>query len=227
MSTPSRARVGTVLFDADSTLSAIEGIDWLAALRGPDMAREIAVLTDCAMNGLVPLDDVYAERIARIRPTRAELDALAHAYIERIVPGTAALFAALHRAGVTVHVISGGLRDALLPLAAHLGVAPEQVHAVSLRSPRGDDVLDAIDGDQPLSTQGGKPVIVQRLLYANTMKRPIAFVGDGSTDAAAQPLVDRFIAFTGVVRRPGVVAVADAEARSMAELTALLIHAAP
>jgi hypothetical protein len=35
--------------------------------------------------------------------------------------------------------------------------------------------------------------------------------------------VDRFIAFTGVVRRANVVSVADAEARSMEEVTNLLM----
>ena len=47
-------------------------------------------------------------------------------------------------------------------------------------------------------------------------------IGDGSTDAAVRGLADEFIAYTGVVRRPNIVAVADAEATDFAELHDLL-----
>lgn len=221
MTTP---RFNTVLFDADSTLSAIEGIDWLAERRGAEVAREIATLTDRAMNGLVPLDDVYAERVARIRPTRTEIEALSRAYIAQIVPGTAELVQSLHDAGVTVHLISGGLRDALLPLAAHLAITGDRVHGVSLRSSGHDDVLDLLDGSQPLATQSGKPAVVQQLRATGALPSPVAMIGDGSTDAAVAPHVDAFIAFTAVTRRAAVLTVAHAEAASMAALSTLLFE---
>jgi len=218
------AKFTTVLFDADSTLSAIEGIDWLAERRGAAVAHEIAALTDRAMNGLVPLDDVYAERVARIRPTRVEIEALSHAYIAHIVPGTAELVQALLDAGVTVHVISGGLREALLPLAAHLGITSDRVHAVSLHSSAHDEVFDMLDGSQPLATQGGKPEVVRQLLAAGAARSPVAMIGDGSTDAAVAPHVDAFIAFTAVTRRAAVLAAAHADASSMASLSTLLFE---
>ncbi len=46
-----RPRFKTVIFDVDSTLAAIEGIDWLAALRGPAIALESEQLTAQAMAG--------------------------------------------------------------------------------------------------------------------------------------------------------------------------------
>jgi phosphoserine phosphatase len=217
------ARYATVLFDADSTLSAIEGIDWLATLRDAGTACAIAELTDRAMNGDLPLDAVYAERIARIRPTRAELEALAREYIARLVPGTADLVAALHEAGVVVHIVSGGIREALLPMAAQLGVALSRVHAVSLATTDHVDVFDTLDGDQPLARQSGKPHVVQQLRAAGHAPSPVAMIGDGSTDAAVAPHVDTFIAFTAITRRPGVLAAAHAEARSTAALDSLLL----
>ena len=54
-----------VFFDVDSTLVTIEGIDVLA-----DGNPEIAKLTDAAMNGEIPLDQVYARRLEMIRPRR-------------------------------------------------------------------------------------------------------------------------------------------------------------
>lgn len=223
MTTP-RARYASVLFDADSTLSAIEGIDWLAGRRDAATAQAIADLTDQAMNGSVPLDDVYAERVARIRPTRAELSALADEYVRCVLPGAAALLRSLHEAGVVVHIISGGIRDALLPMAAHLGVKAAQVHAVSLRSSAHDDVFDLLDDVQPLATQGGKPAVVKDLRATGTLPSPVAMIGDGSTDAAVAPHVDAFIAFTAVTRRASVLAAAHAEALSMAALSTLLFE---
>lgn len=143
-----RPKFASVVFDADSTLSALEGIDWLGALRGPQVAADIEALTNRAMDGLVPLDDVYAERIARIRPTAHELQRLGEVYVERVLPGAAELIAALHAAGVQTMIVSGGIREALLPLAAHLGIPDSRVHAVTLRAsadtPARDHACDII-----------------------------------------------------------------------------------
>ena len=80
-------RFSSVVLDVDSTLSAIEGIDWLAARRGPAVERLVAELTDRAMRGEIALDAVYGERLALVRPTRAEIDALAEAYVATMAPG--------------------------------------------------------------------------------------------------------------------------------------------
>ncbi len=56
-----------VVFDCDATLSALEGIDQLAALAG--VADAVSALTHRAMNGEVPLEAVYGERLALIRAT--------------------------------------------------------------------------------------------------------------------------------------------------------------
>jgi hypothetical protein len=91
------------------------------------------------------------------------------------------------------------------------------VHAVSLAQDD-DGTFSQLDGDQPLATQRGKPLTVQRL----QLRGPVAMVGDGSTDAAVRGVVDNFFAYTGVARRENVVRVADAEAKSFEELRGLL-----
>ena len=54
------------MLDVDSTLSAVEGIDWLAALRSEAVRERVAEVTDRAMRGEVPLAAVYAERLAAV-----------------------------------------------------------------------------------------------------------------------------------------------------------------
>jgi phosphoserine phosphatase len=213
----------SVVFDADSTLSAIEGIDWLGERRSADVAAQIAELTNQAMDGRVSLNEVYAERVARIRPTRDELRLLSDAYIAQVVPGIAALLADLHALGVNTAIVSGGIRDALLPLATHLGIAPERVFAVDLTSTANNQTLDALLGDQPLATSRGKVTVVEQLLRSGAMLQPAVIVGDGATDAAVRESIGTFIAFTGVVRRPAVVDTADYEVVDVNALRSLLI----
>ena len=214
---PNGLRFASVVFDVDSTLAAIEGVDWLAALRGPEVARACADLTARAMAGEMPIEAVYEQRLRSIAPTGWELAALGEAYRQAVQPGAAALIDALREAECEVHMVSGGLRIALLPLARDLGIAPERVHAVSLVADESGRYV-ALDGVQPLATQQGKAVV----LAALSLPRPSVIVGDGSTDAAARGVTDGFIAYTGVARRPSVVELADAEASDYATLHSLL-----
>lgn len=210
-------RFKTVVFDVDSTLVDLEGIDWLAALRDAATARECEQLTARAMAGEIPIDAVYTQRLERIRPTGAELIALGDAYQQAMVPGMAALVRDLLAASVHVYLLSGGLRAAIIPLALHLGIPANRVHAVSL-SRDTDGTFSLLDGAQPLATQQGKPQVVHTL----QLRPRVAMIGDGSTDAAVRGVVDAFFAFTAISRREKVVAVADAEADSAAALYALL-----
>lgn len=215
------ARYGSVVLDVDSTLSAVEGVDWLAALRGPATAAEVAAMTERAMNGSVPLEAVYAERLALIRPTRLEVVALSAEYVARVQEGARALCARLHLVGCDVIMLSGGLREALLPLAEILGVHRHDVYAVEIDFDE-SGVYTGLRGEQPLAGQQGKPRVLHGMLPS--LERPVVMIGDGSTDAATRGVADAFIAYTGVVRRPGVVAVADAEAPDFATLHGLLFE---
>ena len=67
----------TFLFDCDSTLSKVEGVDQLAGGRA-----DVAGLTKAAMDGVVPLDQVYARRLELVRPSRADLDRIGRKYVE-------------------------------------------------------------------------------------------------------------------------------------------------
>ena len=214
-----RSRFASVVFDADSTLAAIEGIDWLGALRGEHVGREIRELTDRAMSGELPLEQVYAARLAAIKPTQHEIAQLGAAYIAAIEPGAEALIATLQAAEVNVVIVSGGLREALLPMAALFGVPASSVFAVDLVFDAAGNYV-SLRPSQPLSQQDGKPRVVRALNLA----RPSVMIGDGSTDALVQGHTDKFYAYTGVARRPVVVAMADAEAQNFTELGALLLR---
>lgn len=209
----SALRFASVILDVDSTLAGIEGIDWLAERRGADVARDVAALTDRAMQGEIALESVYGHRMAMVRPSRTDLEALANAYCAAVAPNAAATLARLHEHGVQVALVSGGLRNAILPLAASLGVSSDMVHAVDVYL---DDhgAYAGYDQRSPLTTQQGKLRVAQEL----SLPAPVLAVGDGATDVAMRPAVDAFAAFTGFVHRAPVVASADFVLHSFDEL---------
>lgn len=209
-------RYRSVVFDCDSTLSAIEGIDELAGPRKPD----IAALTEAAMRGEVALEEVYGRRLALVRPSRAHVEALGRAYVERVVPGAAEAVAALRRAGVVVRAISGGLLPAIRTLTRSLGIPDEDVAAVDVRFDAAGEYA-GYDVASPLARTGGKAEVLRR--WAPGLPRPLLMVGDGITDLEARPPADAFLAFTGVAMRPRVVVAADHVAASMAHVVALVL----
>jgi phosphoserine phosphatase len=204
-----------VIFDCDMTLVTVEGIDELARLKG--QTDYIADLTQQAMNGKIPLEEVYAKRLELLRPTRAELEEVGRIYRRTLTPQTDEVVAALQLAGVEVFIVSGGLKAAVLDLAEMLKVPAQNVHAVAVR-------LDELSGSwwdytrhqyrgnpdetyfafapTPLAESSGKSAVVRNL--ASDGKRTM-MVGDGSTDLVTKDVVRLFVGFGGVERRAAVV----------------------
>lgn len=208
----------SVILDVDSTLCGIEGIDWLAALRGGDVMRRVRETTDRAMAGTLPLQAVYSERLSLVKPTETDINALAMAYIGGLASGAADAIRRLHEAGRQIVLVSGGLREAILPVAAHVGIGRDDVYAVSVQL-NADGSYRGYDATSPLATSEGKPIIARQL---HLPPRVLA-VGDGATDLAIRPAVDAFAAFTGFASRPAVVNAADLVISSFDQLVELVL----
>ncbi|MDP3009711.1 MAG: HAD-IB family phosphatase [Methylococcales bacterium] len=191
-----------ICFDCDSTLSKIEGIDELARRVG--LGDEMSELTNAAMNGIVPLEAVYEQRLSLIRPDQASIDWVADLYISEIVDGVQAVFSTLLAQGKEVHIISGGLRQAILPLAARLQLPESHVHAVDVYF-NADGSYKNYEQTSPLARNGGKAEIVSTLKG----ERSLVVVGDGKTDMEAKQAGAFVIGFGGVVDRAIVRELAD------------------
>jgi phosphoserine phosphatase len=124
---------------------------------------------------------------------------------------------------VRVALISGGIRQAIIPFAKQLGIAPQDVHAVDVVVDMGGQYF-AYDAGSPLATQGGKREVAANVLAdAAGFPRPALAVGDGATDTAMRGVADAFAAFTGVVRREPVVRDADLEIASFDHLVEIVL----
>ena len=210
------------MLDVDSTLCALEGIDWLAARRDDAVRDRVAVITDRAMRGEIALGDVYAERLDAVKPSRNEVQQLAAAYLERVEPGARESLAKLTNAGIHLVLVTAGIRDAIVPVAEAVGLPPSAVNAVALYF-TDSGAYAGFDAQSPLTRNGGKVETVRAL----RLPRPMIGVGDGITDLearlAAPPAVDAFAAYTGVVEREAVVSGADYVISSFDELTRIVL----
>jgi len=211
-------RFATVALDVDSTVSGIEGIDWLAERRGDVVARRVADLTRQAMLGTIPLEQVYRARLDAIRPRRDDIDALARAYVDQLAPGCADAISKLRHADVHVILISSGIRNALLRMALELDFDVGDLHAVDVRFDTGGAYI-GFDATSPLTTSIGKHTLLASLPLAH----PLLMVGDGATDLATRGAVDSFAAFVGFVSRDAIVRQADVVIASFADLASYVL----
>jgi phosphoserine phosphatase len=203
---PATRKRGKLFFiDCDSTLSTIEGIDELARARGGDVFARVVNLTHAAMNGEIPISEVFPRRMEMIRPDRELCDAIASLYVETIVQGAAEMIRDIKEAGWLPVILSGGFAPLIEPLAKHLGI--EHVEAVPLYF-HGDGSYKAYGEDYPTTRNLGKNEVIRDWKEAMLPQR-VVMMGDGISDLETKPEVDHFIGFGGVVARSNIKSASD------------------
>lgn len=193
---------GKLLFiDCDSTLSTIEGIDELARARGEEVFAQVVELTTAAMNGKIPITEVFPRRMEMIRPDRALCEEIGNLYVNTLVPGAKEMIQEVKVAGWLPVILSGGFAPLIKPLADHLGIA--HVEAVPLYF-HDDGGYKGYGTDYPTTRNFGKNEVIREWKQAVLPER-VVMIGDGVSDLETKPDVDVFIGFGGVVARPKVV----------------------
>lgn len=221
-----------VIFDFDSTLTEIEGIDVLADKAG--VGEQVAHLTNQAMDGEIDLKKVYQERLSAIRPTRGGIRALKEEYRKHLTEDAEQVIAALHHLGHDVYIVSGGLLDPIIEIGAGLGIPKDHIRAVDVEYDefsgewwlaqteefnRSQAMLKPYDTE--LEKTHGKAQVVQELLTGKPGNSVL--IGDGTSDLAARSIVDLFVGFTGVIARESILRNAPLvlNSRSLAPLIVL------
>lgn len=207
-----------LIFDCDSTLSSIEGIDELGRLRGPEVFKRVEDMTNDAMNGKIPVEAVFGARLDIIRPQSSDVAVIGRRYIDTIEPDAKEVIAEAAKAGWTPMIISGGFRNAIRPLADYLGIA--RVEAVDLFF-NTDGSYKGFDESYPTTRSGGKPEVIQRL-KAELKPAKIVMIGDGASDLETKPVVDLFVGFGRYVARDKVRQGSAAFITRLGELSSLI-----
>lgn len=223
-----------IIFDCDSTLSTIEGIDHLAAQ--PDTKQSIVALTNAAMDGEVPLDSVYGKRLELISPSRQAVQALAQRYRDNIVPGAREVVRNLLEIGCDVYIVSGGLIEPVKEFGVSLGIPAPNIRAVEIEYDQlsghwwqTEPGASAHQNDQrylayrqsDLAESDGKAKIIGQLIQDKGGASLL--IGDGISDLMARNAVDLFVGYGGVVTREKVMQSAPIYMRTISLLPLLAI----
>ena len=187
-----------VFIDVDSCLVGIEGIDELARMN--NCIDEVEESTKAAMNGDVPFDTVFENRLAIIKPHAADLLRVGEMYLENITPNACDIIRRLKLGAATVWLISGGYDEAIYPLADFVGVERKNVLANHLVFNTNDE-YQGFDRTNPLCRKMGKRECITKLKEEGLVIGKVAIIGDGVSEMETKGVVDMCIGFGGHVTR--------------------------
>ena len=189
-----------IVFDCDSTLSEIEGVDELARAKGEEVFQKCVQLTNDAMGGIVPIADVFAKRLDLIQPSKSLCEEVGEQYIEQVEPTALSLIEKLKADDWNIVILSGGFAEVIKPFADFLGLT--HIEAVPLYFNE-DGSYKGYGQDYPTTRNGGKPDIIKELIKSYKATTTI-MVGDGVSDLETQGVASLFIGYGGLVERASV-----------------------
>lgn len=209
-----------LVFDFDSTIVSVEGLDELARIAlADDPARdrkveEFEAITRDGMSGAIGIDESLRRRLSMLSIERSHVDRLARLLRRRLSPSFRRHVAAVRRNAERIHVVSSGFREYVEPVCADLGIAPARILCNEFRW-RGGKAC-GFDVRSPLARPGGKATAVRAL----RLKGRVVAVGDGATDAEIRDAgaAQEFVAYCENIERDSVVARADRVARTVDEV---------
>lgn len=184
-----------IIFDCDSTLVKIEGLDEIARRKGS--FGQVKEITEQGMNGGIAYEVSFRKRwLEIVQPTKEDLQWLGEFYIKNLTPGVAEVIARLKLEGINIYILSHVPEPSIWILADHLGLPQEDAFAVPVDFGYGG--VMTVEPKFLAAIEGFKNGIIKKIRTTG----PTALIGDGMTDYKAEKFADLFIGFGGVVFRP-------------------------
>ncbi len=192
----------TFAFDFDSTLIKVETLDALvdmslAAATEDQRAKvmtEFKRITDAGMNGELSMQESLKLRLQAAKLSRDHVAQFAQDAVMYITPTMDSLVQDLQGKFQQIIIISGGMTEAILPVASALGIASKDVYA---NTPIYDNegIIVGME-EHPLATSDGKSVLIKQLKTEGKIGTTV-MIGDGMTDAMAwlEGGADYFVGF--------------------------------
>ena len=202
-----------IIFNFDRTLTTIEGPVELAKRK---KIPEIATLTERAMEGEEPFEDVFRKRFQLYRPSLGDIKWLGEQYVANITPGAHELIQMIQAEGDQVFIVSAGYRGAILKVAQALGIPALHVCAVDIEFDAQGNFIGFDEGNI-LTTDRGLEMVLAEIARSG----PSVYIGDSVRDLDAIGSVDLMIGYGGAKYRPAVEARAHVYIREPSLLAAL------
>jgi HAD superfamily phosphoserine phosphatase-like hydrolase len=200
------------VFDMDSTLIRGESLEDLVRCSLSEAAdpkslqaltEELERITRAGMNGEIDFDESLARRIALAPIRRKHVDQIVEKMLGEMTEGMAEWIDDLQRHGHDTWIVSGGLREMILPLARVLGIREERFFGNEAIWTNG--ILSGLQ-PSPLRKNTGKSTLLSSLKNAGKIRTPIVMIGDGMGDLHVylSGVADDFYGFGEHAVRPAV-----------------------
>lgn len=203
-----------IAFDVDKTLVSIEGLDELIIKKFQDrQAQALLEITENAMNGKIDFNKALKQRLDIIKPSKDDIQYLANLYLSRVSKGAKDMINSLKSCKkYEFAIISGGLHDAIVPLAKELGI--NIIKAIHLNGTNAN--IDTFN----------KCNAIQELMSEYKFEK-VYMIGDGVTDLETMSIPNVNITMIGYgqyIVRPKILANANYIVYSFAQLTNILTN---
>jgi len=222
-------KADAVFFDVDSTVVQTEGIDLLGRCFG--VMKEIAELTNKAMNGAVKFEDAMAARLELMAEHGMNRNSLQKCVriegIPKWSPGVQEVVKMLHKQGSVVYLVSGGFQNMIKPIALALHIPQHNIYANEILFDATGKYI-GFNRTAPTSASGGKSEVLKSMQNQHGY-RTMVMIGDGATDMEARTVgpASAFIGYGGVKARKKVKEGADWFIRSFQEVLYVLSTRSP
>jgi len=198
-----------LIFDFDSTLIQTETLDELASIscpNNPEIAAEIAQITDLAMNGEIDFFQALSQRVAILKLNQSHLEIFKHLVLDKISKSLLQHKTSFEVNANRIYIVSGGFNELIYPVSDFLGIARNHVFANQFLMDENQNVV-GVNTDSFLAHSGGKARCIDSL----NLEGEIYMIGDGMTDAEVKDTLPHvlFYAYTEHVKREKVLAKSD------------------
>ena len=192
------------VFDFDSTLTSVEGLDLLAEIslkNNPDkeeVVRQIQEITDLGIDGDISFTDSLSRRIALLKANKSQLKELIDLLKTKLSVSVEANKEFFNKHQDQIYVISCGFKEFIDPVVASIGITSDRVFANTFKFDD-KDLIIGFDEANPLSKHNGKV----NCLKESGIEGEIQIIGDGYSDFVMRKegVADKFFAYTENVSR--------------------------
>ena len=192
------------VFDFDSTLTSVEGLDVLAEIslrNNPDrdeVINKIQRITDLGIDGDISFSDSLNSRIALLKANKNQLSELIDLLKTKLSASVKANKAFFSKYKEQIYVISCGFKEFIEPVVAELNIDSKRIFANTFIFDE-SGLITGFDQTNPLSQHNGKV----NCLKSSGIEGEIQIIGDGYSDFVMKKegVADKFFAYTENVSR--------------------------
>lgn len=200
------------IFDFDSTLTKVEGLDVLCEItqannpNREEILQEIIKITNLGIDGEISFTQSLERRIKLLDANKSHLEELIVELKKHVSPSIKRNKSFFEDFSDDIYIISAGFKEFIIPIVAQYNIPASSVYANTFEFDADGNII-GFDRENPLSKHNGKIECLRNM----NLEGEIQVIGDGYSDYVTREagIADKFFAYTENVQREKTVENAD------------------